>query len=382
MRFAALLLPWGLVAGLVAGLARAETDPAEAARAAADQLEAATVALAQTDSARDRVKALTEVVHAYEAGLTALRAGLRRAAIRQAQLDRQLKAQEGEIARLLGALQSIGAGPPPVMLLHPHGPEGTARAGMILADVTPGLESEAARLRRDLEEVVILRDLQEGAAETLQDGLAGVQAARTQLSKAIADRTDLPKRYDEDPVQTALLIASTETLEGFASALVDLQVEGMDEIDLPDATAFKGVLPLPVDSMVLRRAGEADAAGIRRPGLVVATRPNALVVAPLAATIRYRGPLLDYGNVMILEPQPGLLFVLAGMEKVFGAPGQVLPEGSPVGLMGGNDPEIGAILSQSSDGTGHDRTETLYIEVREGKSPVDPETWFRTNKDG
>ncbi|MEP2532228.1 peptidoglycan DD-metalloendopeptidase family protein [Shimia sp.] len=378
MKRIALLLP--LV--LIAGLARAETDPATSARDAADQLEGASVALAQAGSARDRVKALTEVVHAYESGLTALRAGLRRAAIREAQLDRQLKAQESEIARLLGALQSIGSGPPPVMLLHPAGPEGTARAGMILADVTPALEAEVAQLRRDLEEVVILRSLQEGAAETLQEGLAGVQDARTELSKAIADRTDLPLRYAEDPIQTALLIASTETLEGFASALVDLQVDGMAEIDLPDATAFKGILALPVESQVLRRAGEADAAGIKRPGLVLATRPNALVVSPTAATIRYLGPLLDYGNVMILEPQPGLLFVLAGMEQVYGEAGQVLPEGSPVGLMGGNDPEIGAILSQSSDGSGHDRTETLYIEVREGKSPVDPETWFRTNKDG
>ncbi|PSL21345.1 murein hydrolase activator EnvC family protein [Shimia abyssi] len=378
MRCFALLLP--LV--LIAGLARAETDPADAARIASDELEAASVALAQANSARDRVKALTEVVHAYEAGLTALRAGLRRASIREAQLGRQLKAQEGEIARLLGALQSIGSGPPPVMLLHPEGPEGTARAGMILADVTPGLEGEVAKLRADLEEVVILRSLQEGAAETLQDGLAGVQAARTELSKAIADRTDLPRRYSEDPVQTALLIASTETLEGFASALVDLQVDGLEEIDLPDATAFKGILVMPVEAEVLRRSGEADAAGIRRPGLVLATRPNALVVSPVAATIRYRGPLLDYGNVMILEPQPGLLFVFAGMERVYGDAGQVVPEGSPIGLMGGNDPEIGAILSQSSDGSGHDRTETLYIEVREGKSPVDPETWFRTNKDG
>ena len=378
MKLSALLLPMLLAAGLV----RAASDPAADARAASSQLQDASVALAQTDSARDRVKALTAVVQAYEAGLTALRAGLRRAAIREAQLGRQLKAQEVEIARLLGALQSIGSGPPPVMLLHPAGPEGTARAGMLLADVTPALETQVSKLRRDLEEVVILRTLQEGAAETLQNGLAGVQAARTQLSKAIADRTDLPRRYADDPVQTALLIASTETLEGFASALVDLQVEGMDEIALPDLSAVKGALPLPVESRVLRRSGEADAAGIRRPGLVLATRPNALVVTPTAATIRYRGPLLDYGNVMILEPQPGLLFVLAGMAQVFGAPGQVLPEGSPIGLMGGNDPEIDAILSQSSDGSGHGRTETLYTEVREGKSPVDPETWFRTNKDG
>lgn len=366
----------------LASAAMAQTDPADAARAAALQLETASVDLVKAETSRDRVQSLTGVVQAYESGLTALRAGLRRAAIRQAQLDKQLKAQEREIAHLLGVLLTMNVGPPPVMMLHPAGPTGTARSGMILADVTPALEREAANLRRDLEEVTILRSLQEGAAMTLQDGLAGAQEARTALSKSISDRTNVPRRYTEDPVQTALVIASTETLEGFASALVDLQVEGMREIDLPDATARKGHLDLPVESQVLRRAGEADAAGIRRPGLVLATRPNALVVSPTAATIRYRGPLLDYGNVMILEPQPGLLFVIAGMAQVYGEAGQVLPEGAPIGLMGGNDPEIGTILSQSSDGSGNDRTETLYIEVREGKSPVDPETWFRTNKDG
>jgi len=381
MRCPALLLMLAVLTALAAP-GRAETDPAGAARAAAEQLEAASVALGEAKGSRDRVKSLTGVVHAYEAGLTALRAGLRRAAIREAQLSKQLKSQEVEIARLLGVLQTMGQDRSPVMLLHPEGPVGTARAGMILADVTPALETRAAAVRRDLEEVTILRSLQEGAAETLQDGLAGAQAARQELSKAIADRTDVPKRFTEDPVQTALLIASTETLEGFASALVDLQVEGMSEIDLPDVTGRKGTLDLPVEARVLRRAGEADAAGITRPGLVLATRPNALVTSPTAATIRYRGPLLDFGNVMILEPQPGYLFVIAGLAQVYGNVGEVVPEGTPVGLMGGNDPEVGAILSQSSEGTGQDRTETLYIEVREGKAPVDPETWFKTNKDG
>lgn len=367
-----------MVLGLAAGLARAETDPAEAARAAALQLENAAMALDDAGSARDRVSALTNTVQAYEAGLTALREGLRRAAIREAQIGRELKTQEDEIARLLGVLQSMGSGPPPVMLLHPAGPMGTARSGMILADVTPALDKRANALRNDLEEIAILRDLQQGAADKLQQGLTGVQTARTELSKAIADRTDLPQRFREDPVKTALLIASTETLEGFASGLSLIQEGETAPTITVDVATRKGALSLPVESSVLRRAGEADAAGIRRPGLVLATRPNALVVSPTAATIRYVGPLLEYGNVAILEPQAGLMFVLAGMETVFGATGQVIPEGSPIGLMGGDDPEIGTILSQSSDGTGNTRTETLYIEVRQQNTPVDPALWFRT----
>jgi septal ring factor EnvC (AmiA/AmiB activator) len=92
--------------------------------------------------------------------------------------------------------------------------------------------------------------------------------------------------------------------------------------------------------------------------------------------------LLNLGNVVILEPQPDMLIILSGLAEVYGEAGQVIPAGTPVGLMGGKVPEIGAILSLSGDGTGTERTETLYIEVREGGRPVDPETWFRTDKDG
>ena len=379
MRWIALLT----LLGLAAGTLRAETSPADEAMAAVQQLEEASFALQEADSARDRVAALTETVQGFEAGLAALREGLRRAAIREAQIGRELKVQEDEIARLLGVLQSMGQGPAPVMLLHPSGPTGTARSGMILADVTPALEQRATRLRHDLEEVAILRELQQSAAEQLQEGLTGVQTARTELAQAVSDRTDLPLRFADDPVKTALLIASTETLAGFASGLTDIQDDNQEGVpELSDVTYRMGELALPVESQVLRQAGEADAAGIRRPGLVLATRPNALVVSPTAATIRYRGPLLDYGNVMILEPQAGLMFVLAGLEVVYGEAGQVIPEGSPVGLMGGEDAEIGSILSTSGDDTGNTRSETLYIEVRQGKDAVDPEIWFRTDKDG
>jgi septal ring factor EnvC (AmiA/AmiB activator) len=177
-----------------------------------------------------------------------------------------------------------------------------------------------------------------------------------------------------------ILIAATETLEGFASGLSGI-VEDETTVRLPPVAQRKGDLPLPVQGTVIREAGEADAAGIVRPGIVVATRPRALVTTPAAATIRYRGPLLDYGQVSMLEPQAGVLFVFAGLDVVFGEIGEVLPEGSPVGLMGGEDPQIGALLSQSGDGAGRDRSETLYIEIRAGGEPEDPLAWFRSEKD-
>lgn len=377
IRRAALMLGFGLWAGT----AVAETDPAEAARAAAQMLEDASIALSEAESARDRVRALTDTVQAFEAGLAAMRDGLRRASVREGQISAQLKARENEVSQLLGVLQTIETSPPPVLLLHPSGPLGAARSAMMVAEVTPALKAQVDRLSRDLDEVRTLRELQQNAAETLQEGLAGIQQARADLSQAIADRTDLPRRFTEDPVRTAILVSSTETLDGFASGLAEI-AEGEIAETSADISALKGKLPLPVQGVLLRKAGQADAAGVTRSGILIATRPRALVSAPTAATIRYRGPLLDLGNVVILEPQPDLLIVLSGLQEVYGNSGEVIPAGSPVGLMGGANQEIGAILSTSGDGTGTERTETLYIEVREGDSPVDPQTWFRTDKDG
>ena len=356
------------------------SDPAAAARNAAILLEEATRALDSADGARNRVKALSQTVRAYEAGLRAMREGLRRAAIQEQALQRQLAASEDEIAQLLGVLQSMGNAPSPVLLLHPSGPVGTARSGMIMADVTPALGERIAALRATLTEISQLRALQQSAADTLQDGLGGAQAARTALSQAIADRTDLPRRFTEDPVKTALLIASTESLDGFASGLSQIAVDEAPG-SLPGIDDRKGALPLPVQGRLLRRAGEADAAGITRPGILIATPPRALVTTPSAATLRYHGPLLDYGNVVILEPQAGILLVLAGLDVIYGQIGQVLPGGSPVGLMGGFDIGDDGIVPPELQDSATDWTETLYIEIRKDNAPVDPAEWFKTDKD-
>lgn len=369
---------------LAAPTAQAQSgDAAAAADAAAAQLEAAQIALDRADGARDRVKALTAAVSAYEAGLEAMRDGLRRAAIREAAVAQQLQAKRAEVSQLLGVLQTIGGTPAPALLLHPAGPTGTARAGMIVRDVSPAIQAEVDILRRDLDEVATLRALQQSAAQTLQDGLTGVQTARTRLSQAISNRTDLPRRFTEDPVKTALLIASTETLAGFASGLAEI-ADGPERGAVPDIRGLKGTLRLPVEGTILRRAGAQDAAGIARPGIVIATRPRALVTTPTAATIRYRGPLLDYGNVIILEPGRETLFVIAGLSDVYGDTGQVIPAGHPVGQMGGQAPELGKLLTEAAGDTattGVTQSETLYMEVREGEAPVDPATWFRIDKD-
>ena len=351
-----------------------QSNAAGDARVASANLATAIKALNRATQAHDQVLALTRTIQAYEAGLGAMRDGLRNVTIRERALQGQFDAKRERIAQLLGVMMAMQSTPGPMLLLHPSGPLGTARSGMILADITPALQAEAQTLRAGLEEVALLRQLQQGAADTLGQGLRAVQQARTTLSQAIAERTDLPRRMAESPEDLKTLLASVDTLDSFADLLSDTQIA--PENPLQDFAAARGTLPLPVLGTLVRAYNDPDAAGIARPGLLLATRPRALVTTPWAATLRYRGPLLDYGNVMILEPATGYLLVLAGLDLVYGNVGDVLPQGTPVGLMGGTDAAAAEFLTAAQEGGGEERTETLYMELRLGANPIDPTDWF------
>lgn len=348
---------------------------AEQAEQASADLAAAVDALDAATAAQDRVAALTQTIRAYENGLSALRDALRQMALRETALTLEFAAKRDRVSQLLGVLGQLESEPGPLLLMHPSGPLGTVRSAMMLADVTPALHAEAETLRANLEELRDLRDLQVAAGQTLSRGLRAAQNARTALSQAMSDRTELPRRFTEDPAVLRGLLESADTLGAFATGLAP------DTSDAQDFAAAKGRLPLPVLGTLLRGTNEADGAGVRRPGLTLATRPGALVTSPWPATIRYRGPLLDYGNVMILEPGGGYLLVLAGLETVYGEVGEVIAAGSPVGLMGGTGPALTSIATDTEEGGGARGTETLYMELRQGAEPVDPAEWFAVDRD-
>ncbi|RMA43423.1 murein hydrolase activator EnvC family protein [Rhodophyticola porphyridii] len=376
---ARLALIWALVWALPSGTALADLDPALTAQRAAQMLDAAATSLGEADGARDRVEALTETVRAYEEGLLALREGIRRAALREQTILVVFEAERERLARLLGVLQTMERAPAPLLMLHPSGPVGTARSGMILSDVSPAIASEAARLQGQLQEIAELRALQESALARLSDGLNGAQEARTRLSQAIADRRVLPDRFELNTEAMLQLMESVDSLDSFAESLREQPAEtDLSGFDLPDFAEARGSLPLPALGRVLRRFNEEDAAGIARPGLVLATQAQAMVTAPWPATVRYAGPLLDYGTVVIIEPDGDYLLVLAGLADVFVRPGEVLPPSAPIGLMGGAPQTSDNVIVTNAQGGGGELSETLYIELREENVPVDPTEWFVT----
>lgn len=354
----ALLLLW-------AGAA-AQADPAGRALAAARALEQATEAMQQASAGRDRIAALSGTIQAYEDGLVALREGLRDAQLREAALTRQFAAASTELTRLLSVLMATDRIDPSLALLHPDGALETARAAMLLGEVSPGLAREVAALREDLEDLRALRRARQFGLLALEQGLEAAQEARIALAQAIADRGPLPQRLVDSPESLAALARDAASLQEFAAELGQRSALG-DASPVAAFPAARGTLDLPVRATLLHRFAQPDAAGVTRQGLVLATAPEALVTAPWSATVRYAGPLSGHGQVIILEPAEGMLMVLAGLGETLAQTGEIIPQGTPLGNM---PAARGATTASGS------RSETLYFEMRQDGMPIDPEPWF------
>jgi septal ring factor EnvC (AmiA/AmiB activator) len=359
---------------LFVGQAAGAQTAIETAREAAEMLRVAALSLSEARQLDERAKALTETIHAYEDGLSAMRDGLRRVAIHEKALALEFNANRENLSRLLGVLQSIERAPGPLLMIHPGGALGTARSATMLDDVNRALLFQSQDLRFQLEDLAEIKSIQDAARENLEAGLSGARDARVELASAISNRTHLPPRFGIDAETIASIVQSSNSLDGFAAGLA-----AVDPVQLPVVQNFrsnKGQIPSPVSGVVLRRFNEADAAGVRRPGVVVAAPALSLVTNPAAASVRYVGPLLDYGIVIILEPEIGVLVVLAGLKRVYVETGEVLPRGEPLGLLDGEEPLAADFLDQSVVSGGTKVLETLYIELRIDGAPTDPSDWF------
>ena len=343
---------------------------------AIEALDLATADLKNAKNAKKRIKSLSQAIQSYEETLAILRISVRDLTLQQAQLQNVLDQNENEIMQFLGVLAAVQKTPIAGQMLHPNGPLATARSGMIISDIVPILQENVNQLRDQLVVLKQLSETQFKAQSSLQTGLLELQKAHSNLGRAIANRDDLPKRFITDPEKLEILIKASNDLETFAASVQSIAISETS-VSLPSVSDRKGHLKLPVRGKILGKFNEADASGIKRSGIILATDPRAIVISPTAATIRYLGPLLDYGNVAILEPQNGLLFVFAGMDTVYGEIGQVIPALSPIGLMPSQSNEVDRIFKTRTNFYSGQLSETLYVEVREGSEPKNPLDWFK-----
>ena len=335
--------------------------PAESVAAAGARVGAAMAAAAAPTPAA--VEELAAALFACATALYDLRASAAEAEARAARLDGALQARRVEIGRLLATLEAFSraqgeAGPS----LHPGGPAAAAQARMMLETLSPALAVDASALAAQMKELAAARQVAARGLDSLGQGLAQLDAGRATLIAALA------KAPDAEPAPTPAVAREAETLTQLADRLGG-PASGEDAaMDL--LWPVVGATP---------RSGfrEPDASGARLPGLRLEAAPLSLVAAPAAGRVLYAGPFLEYGYVVVLGARADVQIVLAGLATLAVEPGQELRRGALLGLLGGRPLDAQEFLMAGTPGNGETRTETLYIELRHGRGPVDPAPWFQ-----
>lgn len=350
-------------------------DPLAAASAriaeASGQIAAAGKTLEAANGASDQVAALGRAIEAYDAALSVLRDGVAEAAAREQAIGVDLSDRREEISRLLAALETMSRTPQPVQAMHPLGPVGAARAAAMMTRLTPELQAQAEKLSGELDGLQAARRLRTQGETSLQAGLATLTAAQARLSDAMS-RAAPPEAGPDSPTAT-LLARDSVTLGDLAAALARSAGAAPPAAMPPTAPT---PYAWPIDGAVLHHYNEPDAAHVRHPGIVVTATPFALVSAPADAIVRYAGPFLEYGYVVVLEPDPETMIVLAGLAQLRVQTGAAVARGELLGVLGGRPLGVEEYVMLPESGTGAAGGETLYIEVRRDRGPIDPEPLF------
>lgn len=385
-------------------------ERAEALRAEVDRLrkdeETLRDELIATADAQRRISASIETIETRYGALREEEAGI------QASLGER----RGVLAEVLAGLQRIGRNPPPALLVSADDALSSVRSAILLGSIVPEMRAETERLVADLERLVTLRADIAGEREELVAARSDQAEEERRLALIMDEKRRLQAEREQDllaererAAELAEAAGSLEDLIGTLESEIEsvrlaaLQAEeatrlrerqSREELDrarerardgtldaerFSPAIAFddqRGLLQMPVNGTLARGYGDDDGTGHPLQGIMVESRPGALVQAPADGWIVYAGPFRSYGQLLILNAGDDYHLVMAGMDRIDVSPGQFVVAGEPVATMGETRLAGAAALAMASQGP------TLYIEFRKDGQPVDSDPWWAIETSG
>ena len=395
-------------------------DPADDNAADLEEVEA-TLSLS-----RERIDALKAEIAAMEGDRTQQNAALIAAAqrvklaeievadveerisdliVRELEVRGRLDGADAEIANVLAALQRISLNPPPALIVDPGDALGSARGAMLIATILPQLREQADTVAADLQALTDIKLAAMAEEETLKANHEVLEEEQLRIATLIAARragiTQMSAELEAEQAEAVALAERASTLRELIGALSQRAAAGATaapattDPDLPQLSpeaielAFAdpartqpavpfplahGYLVPPANGVTVVDFGANDGRGGIAQGQSIVTRAEAQVLAPADGWVLYKGPYLNYGQIVILNAGAGYTALLAGLETITADIGQFVQMGEPLGTMGSRT--IGRTVSTNA---GNDQP-TLYIELRENNEPFDPAGWWASQE--
>jgi septal ring factor EnvC (AmiA/AmiB activator) len=231
---------------------------------------------------------------------------------------------------------------------------GLARAAHI-AEVSTQL-ADLERLADDID--LRTRELAELESNQASE-VARLDTARAERREAVAA---LENRIESRQEQLSRLEAQAQVLE---KLLEELQRAARDFPMLAKQPfeRTRGRLPWPVKGQVAARFGEPRAGGpLRWRGVLIAAPAGTDVRAPHYARVIYADWLPGMGLLLVLDHGDGYLSLYGHNERLYRAVGDQISPGDVIAAVGD---------------AGGDARAGLYMEIRKGKTPLDPTKWLR-----
>ena len=315
----------------------------------------------------------------------------------------RLDGADAEMANVLAALQRISLNPPPALVVDPSDALGSARGAMLIAAIVPQLRDRAATVSTDLKELMDIKQQALAEEQTLKANYAVLEEDQLRIATLITARkqgiAQVGATLDSEVVAANELAERAKTLRELIDALSaranqtqsptpapdDVPQLSPEAIQLAFANAARtepavpfpmarGYLAQPSNGVTVVQFGSGDGFGGISQGQSIVTRAEAQVVAPADGWVLYKGPYLNYGQIIILNTGQGYTALLAGLETISVDIGQFVLMGEPLGQMGSRT--IGRTVTTNAGNA----QPTLYIELRQNNEPLDPEGWWAPNE--
>lgn len=292
--------------------------------------------------------------------------------------DAEFRRNERQFLRIVGALRRIRSNPPGVLAMHFADAQDAIRSTIVLRSLVPRLRARADQLRRKVADYNKRRRKSSKQREDIAAKAAQLRRTRQELAALLGRRIRLLAQTREEKAEVRRrLVRLTREAETLQDLMTNLERENTGAPPPPVRAAAltrpdrlrrfreaRGKVIAPVSARVVERFSDRDRLGLAVNGLRFAARAGAQAVAPYDGQIVFAGSFRSYGPILIIEHTDGYHSLIAGLARIDVVNRQWVLAGEPVGIVG----------TTESPGA------RLYLELRRGGRPIDPQPWLAADK--
>ncbi|PJG48564.1 metalloendopeptidase [Sphingobium sp. LB126] len=337
----------------------------EEARERSERLERqAAAARDEAEQARRRAAAMAARIQQAEADIQAAQARIAIIARLQRDQATRLAARQEPVVRLTAALQMMAQRPLALALVQPGSMNDAIHMRAVLGQILPVIRERTAGLRAELDRSHALRATAERAADSLAQSQQDLKQRQGALQTLEAQKRLAARDYRANAdLESDRALALGERARDIVDLMDRLEEAGdlRDQLAALSGPVLRPARPdqarasaperqrgpsapppyrLPVVGQLVTGMGEVSESGIRSRGLTIATRPQALAVAPTAGRVVFAGPYRGYGQIVIIDHGGGWTTLITGLLRLNAAVGDNVRQGDPIGNTGPGRPSI------------------------------------------